>query len=101
MSRTTRRMTDSQIEEARSLRASGWTKKMLAAHYGLGPTVIWENVYRTKPRKRLPTFRTVTAVRVAVSMLKDSGMNSRQAASALEVPPEDVNWIWTRLTILK
>ena len=99
-SRGTRRMTDDQIAEARSLRALGWSKRGLARRYGVGVTTVWENVYRNGPRPPRPvTYRTARPVRLAIMLLKSEDMNSRQVAGALGIDERDVNWLWTRLTI--
>lgn len=45
---TRRLLTDDQIKIAKELRKQGYTKRMLAVHFGVGKTTIWEHVYRKK-----------------------------------------------------
>ncbi len=50
-------LTKIQIEEAKKLRSSGYSKRKLAIYFGVSPTTIWENVFLSERRKRIYVYK--------------------------------------------
>jgi hypothetical protein len=50
-------LSDDEIEEGKQLRTAGWTKRMLALHFNVSPTVIWVRIYSPSGKYDKKTFK--------------------------------------------
>lgn len=95
-------LTDEQIQEAQQLRLSGFTKRRLAKHFDVSETTIWDNVFkaysrRSKRFKRHKKTYKLARYKIVVFVIKlkrDMGFTSMEVASQLDLPLEEVNYIY-------
>ncbi len=89
-----------EIAEAKALKEKGMTKRQLARYFEVGSTTIWDNVFGTRKRypKSLnqPTFRNLKSITLVIHYLKCDGYTSIQVSQRLNIPLQDVNYIWTK-----
>jgi hypothetical protein len=93
-----------ELLEAARLRTNGWSKRKLAEHFEVGETTIWDNVYSTgTPKKKkiinkLPhfkkSFRTLPSVVHIIITLRNNDVTSYEISGILDIPLEEVNYIF-------
>lgn len=98
-------LSEQQIQEAKILKLSGYTKRKLAEHFNVAQTTIWDNVFRPYskrlPRiappktKEIPKISRYKIIVYVVKLKKHEGYNSMDIANELKLPLSDVNYIYS------
>ena len=93
-------LTPEEIAEAKALKERGMSKRQLARHFEVGSTTIWDHVFGQRKRypkgEYQPTFRNLKSITLVIHYLKCDGMTSIQVSQRLNIPLNDVNYIWTK-----
>lgn len=97
-------LTEQQIQEAKTLKLSGYTKRQLADRFKVGQTTIWDNVFYYKgkkvrhyePRKKdVPKIAKYKIIVFVVKLKKSEGYTSMDIANELDLPLADVNYVYS------
>lgn len=91
-----------QLSQAEEMLENGATNREIARYFGVGKTTIWDNVYRQKKRMRIYNrarftylFIPIKSVIIIVNQLRNQGLNSGQVSQDLQIPLEEVNYIYS------
>lgn len=97
-------LTEQQIQEAKALRLSGYTKRRLAEKFGVGQTTIWDNVFYYKGKKirhikqrqkEVPKISRYKIIVFVIKLKKQEGHTSGEIAQELDLPLADVNHVYS------
>lgn len=95
-----RLLSEKDLAKARAMRIRGFTKNEIAQHFNVGVTTIWDNIYSTQQRTikknnvKGMRYRDLQVVIGAICLFKKMEYNSNEASKVLEIPLEEVNYIW-------
>jgi len=97
-----RLLSQEEIDKAKMLKERGLTKRQLAVIFEVSSTTIWYSVYakekRVQSRRtgKIYTFRNIQSVGRVVQSLKGKDYSSLKVATILNIPLNDVNYLWTK-----
>jgi len=93
-------LTQEEIAHAKALKEKGMSKRQLARYFEVGSTTIWDNVFGQRKRypkgQNQPTFRNLKSITLVIHFLKHDGYTSIQVSQRLNIPLNDVNYVWTK-----